>query len=128
MNSTGNCPPPGRAGGVTGNIDSPLISLSLPATSGLISNTERSRSLQSFSAMPPKPPDGNVSWNVKSVSSISRNTASASADQREAASIVELPLASMMPKMMPWSSVGASSLADIWNIGMQRRVMPIQTT
>ena len=32
----------------------------------------------------------------------------------------------MMPKMTPWSSVGASSREDIWNIGMHSNVITIQ--
>ena len=42
-------------------------------------------------------------------------------------SSVELADASRMPKMTPWSSVGASSLADMMNIGMAARETAIQT-
>jgi len=40
---------------------------------------------------------------------------------------VELADASRMPKMTPWSSVGASSLADMMNIGTAARDTAIQT-
>ncbi len=43
-NSTGNCPPPGSAGGVTGNIWMPGIACSFCCTSGRIWKMVRSRS------------------------------------------------------------------------------------
>ena len=43
------------------------------------------------------------------------------------AGMVELAAASTMPKMTPWSSLGASSLADMMNMGMLSRLITSQT-
>ena len=64
MNSTGKFPPPGNAGGVTGNMFTPAKRESCCATSGRISFGVRSRSLHGLSTMPPKPEVGWVSWKV----------------------------------------------------------------
>ena len=68
MNSTGNWPPPGRAGGATGNIWMPGIACSFCCTSGRIWKMVRLRSSHGLMTMPPKPELGNVIWKVNSVS------------------------------------------------------------
>ena len=67
-NSTGNWPPPGSAGGVTGNIWMPGMACSFCCTSGMIWKMVRLRSSHGLTTMPPKPELGKVIWKVKSVS------------------------------------------------------------
>lgn len=74
MNSTGNWPPPGSAGGVTGNTCTPGMAMSLPCTSGRSPNTVRLRSSQGLVTMPLKPLLGKVIWKVNSVSGKVWNT------------------------------------------------------
>ncbi len=69
-NSTGNWPPPGRDGGVTGNTCTPGMAASFCATSGMIWKIVRLRLPQGLTTMPPKPEAGWVIWKVNSVSGV----------------------------------------------------------
>ena len=127
MNSTGKSPPPGRAGGVTGKMRIPGIFCSSCWTPGRMSNTVRSLSSHGLTTIPPNPELGKVIWKVKSVSGTFRKIRLTSAALRLFWSRVELADASRIPKMTPWSSVGASSLADMKNIGTASMDTTIQT-
>ena len=126
-NSTGKSPPPGRAGGVVGKIRIPGIFCSFCWIPGRIWKTFRFRSSQGLTTIPPNPELGKVIWKVKSVSGSLRKIRFTSAEKMRFWSSVELADASRMPKMTPWSSTGASSLADMMNIGTAARDTATQT-
>ncbi len=81
-----------------------------------------------LTTIPPNPELGKVIWKVKSVSGSLRKTRLASEVKMRFWSRVEFADASTIPKMTPWSSRGASSLADIMNIGTVAMDTAIQTT
>ena len=70
-NSTGNWPPPGRAGGRIGKVWMPGMAATRPVTSGRISKALRFRSSHGLRVDPQNPLSGVVSWKTKFDSGIS---------------------------------------------------------
>ena len=66
-------------------------------------------------------------WKVRSTSGVLRKAASAALPKIAFWSGEMFEAALMMPKMTPWSSLGASSFGENWYIGIVKRLKTIHT-
>ena len=128
MNSTGKLPPPGSAGGTMANDCTPGMAEIFPCTSGTILNAVRLRSSQGLRPSPQKPPVGKVIWKVNCDSGTLTASLWIMRVDGMIWSSVELAGDSRIPKMIPWSSAGASSFADCPNISKARTPITTQET
>jgi len=77
----------------------------------------RARSSHGFTIRPPKPPVGNVSWKLWLNSGTDLKVRKTCSVKGVSCSIVALAGTSIAPNITPWSSMGASSLAENMYIG-----------
>ena len=124
--STGNCPPPGSAGGTMGKVCTPGMAATFPCTSGRIWEAVRLRSVQGLRPTPQKPVVGCVTWKVNSDSGVAITTRLISRVECVTWSSVEFAGVFTMPKMTPWSSAGASSLGAMLNMATASKLTTAQ--